>query len=433
MSNPSKIVVTLSVVFFIISIITADAQGTRLLRQPAISATEIAFEYGGDIWICQKNGSDVRRITSTPATEANPHFSPDGQWLAFSSNRSGIPQVYIVSSKGGSPTRLTWYPNESNPRGWSGDGRNVLYASGRETAPTDFDRLWTVPAKGGPSMLLPAPFAFDGNYSPDGTKLAIDRVSRWDVEWRHYRGGQNTPLQVLDLKTLNEQNIPTEGSMDIHPVWMNNEIYFLSDRDFIMNIWAFNPSTSAVRQITNLKSGDIKWLDGQGKELIYEQNGYLHLLDPTTGKSQQLAITVTGDFPWAETRFQNVTSSISNASLSPTGKRILLEARGEVFTVPIENGDPRNLTRSSDAADRRPLWSPDGRQIAWFSDKGGESYSLYLSDQEGIKEPRKISMGESKLAWSPAWSPDGKYIAFTDNAVRVKLVEIATGNITNID
>jgi tricorn protease len=433
MPAPPKFVITLSALFFLISFGSAEAQGTRLLRQPAISATEVAFEYGGDIWICLKNGGDVRRITSTPATESNPHFSPDGQWLAFSSNRSGIAQVYIVPSKGGSPTRLTWYPSESNPRGWSGDGKQVLYASGRETAPTDYDRLWTVPVKGGPSTMIPAPFAYDGNYSPDGTKLTIDRVSRWDVEWRHYRGGQNTPLQVLDLKTLNEQNIPTEGSMDIHPLWMNNEIYFLSDRDFIMNIWAFNPSTSAVRQVTSLKSGDIKWLDGNGKELIYEHNGYLHLLDPASGKIQQLAITVTGDFPWAETRFQNVTSVISNASLSPTGKRILLEARGEIFTVPIENGDPRNLTRSSDVADRRPLWSPDGRQIAWFSDKGGESYSLYITDQEGIKEPRKISIGESKLAWSPAWSPDGKYIAFTDNAVRVKLVELASGNISTID
>lgn len=433
MSAVLKFLVTLSALACFISISSAKGQGTRLLRQPAISATEVAFEFGGDIWICLKNGTDVRRITSTPATELNPHFSPDGQWLAFSSNRSGIAQVYIVSSKGGSPKQLTWYPAESNPRGWSRDGKHLLYASGRETAPTDYDRLWTVPVEGGPSSLLPAPFAFDGNYSPDGTMLAIDRVSRWDVEWRHYRGGQNTPLQVLNLKTLNEQDIPTEGSMDIHPLWMNNEIYFLSDRDFIMNIWAFNPSTSGVRQVTKLTSGDIKWLDGNGKELIYEHNGFLHLLDPASGKNQQLAITVMGDFPWAETRFQNVTSAISNASLSPTGKRIVLEARGEIFTVPIENGDPRNLTRSSDVADRRPLWSPDGRQIAWFSDKGGESYALYISDQEGIKEPRKIPIGESKLAWSPSWSPDGKYIVFTDNAVRVKLVELSTGNISTID
>ena len=409
------------------------AQGTRLLRQPAISSNQIAFEYGGDIWVTPKSGGEAKRITSTAAVEGNPHFSPDGKWLAFSSNRSGIAQVYVVPAQGGSPTQLTWYPAPSVPRGWSPSGKNVLYASSREAAPTGFNRLWSVAATGGPSVMLPAPWAFDGNYSPDGSKLTIDRVSRWDVEWRHYRGGQNTPLQIIDVKTLAEQSIPTEGSMDIHPLWMNNEIFFLSDRDFIMNVYAYNTSTAAVRQITTHTSCDVKWIEGNGKELVYEHDGYIHLLDPVTAKSTQLNINVTGDFPWAETRSENVTNSISGASLSPTGKRILLEARGDIFTVPVENGDPRNLTRSSSAADRRPLWSPNGRDIAWFSDKDGKDYALYISDQEGIKEPRKISIGESKLAWDATWSPDAKYIAFTDNAVKVKVIELATGNIATID
>ncbi|MGV3527917.1 MAG: S41 family peptidase [Flavisolibacter sp.] len=410
------------------------AQGTRLLRQPDISASEVAFVYGGDIWVTGKNGGEARRITSTAATEANPHFSPDGQWIAFSSDRSGVAQVYVVSSKGGTPKRLTWYPAPSLPRGWSPDGKNVLYASGRENAPTPYNRLWTVAATGGPSTMLPAPFGFDANYSPDGSKLIVDRVSRWDVEWRHYRGGQNTPLQVLDIKSLAEKDVPTNGSMDIQPVWLNNEIYFLSDRDFIMNVYAFDPASNAVRKVTNFTSGaDVKWLEGNGKELVFEQNGYLHLLDPATAKATQLNVNVTGDFPWAETRIEDVSRFVSQASLSPTGKRILVESRGEIFTVPVENGDPRNLTRSSDAADRRPLWSPTGNEIAWFSDKDGKDYALYITDQEGVKTPRKISLGESKLAWDPVWSPDGKYIAFTDNAVKVKVLELASGNIATID
>ncbi|MEP7111374.1 MAG: PDZ domain-containing protein [Ferruginibacter sp.] len=433
MLSAIKIVKPFFLLFLLNAQIQLYGQGTRLLRQPAISATQIAFEYGGDIWVTQKSGGDARRITSTPAVEGNPHFSPDGKWIAFNSNRSGIQQVYIVEARGGSPIRLTWYPSSSFPRGWTPDGKQVLYSSARATAPAEYNRLWTVPAKGGPSDLLPAPWGFDGNYSPDGNKMAIDRVSRWDVEWRHYRGGQNTPLQILDLKTLAEQSIPAEGSMDIHPLWMNNEIYFLSDRDFIMNIWAYNTVTSSLRQITTLKTGDIKWLQGNGTELVYEHNGYLNLLDPVTGNSKQLDITVTGDFPWAETRSENITKDISNASLSPTGKRILLQARGEIFTVPVENGDPRNLTHSSGAADRRPVWSPDGKEIAWFSDKDNQSYALYITDQEGIKEPRKISIGESKLGWEPVWSPNGKFIAFTDNAVRIKVVELSSGNITTVD
>lgn len=434
MKATTKVVRPFLVLYFLCAYTQATfAQETRLLRQPAISISQVAFEYGGDIWVAPKTGGDARRITSTAAAEADPHFSPDGQWIAFSSDRSGISQVYIVPAQGGSPTRLTWYPSSSHARGWTPDGKKVLYASGRETAPVGYARLWTVSATGGPSDLLPAPWAFDGNYSPEGNKLTIDRVSRWDVEWRHYRGGQNTPLQVLDLTTLTEQTIPTDGSMDIHPVWMNNEIYFLSDRDFIMNVWAYNTATQAVRQVTSLQTGDIKWLSGNGKELVYEHNGYLHLLDPATGKSNQLSVTVTGDFPWAETREENVTNSISGASLSPTGKRILLEARGEIFTVPVENGDPRNLTHSSGAADRRPLWSPDGKQIAWFSDKDSQAYSIYITDQEGIKEPRKIPIGESKLGWDGTWSPNGKFIAFTDNAVKLRIVELSTGNIVTAD
>ncbi|GAB3958536.1 S41 family peptidase [Spirosoma harenae] len=412
---------------------SAQAQGTRLVRQPSISASQIAFEYGGDIWVSAKEGGEARRITSTAAIEENPHFSPDGQWIAFSSNRSGIAQVYVVPAQGGSPVRLTWYPAPSYPRGWTPDGKHILYASSRETAPTGYNRLWIVPPTGGPSTLLSAPWGFDGRYASDGSKLVLDRVSRWDSEWRHYRGGQNTPLQILDLKTLAEQSIPTTGSIDIHPIWLNDEIYFLSDRDFIMNVWAYNPATAAIRQVTRLTNGDIKWLDGHGKQLVYEHNGYVHLLDPQSGQSTQLTITVTGDFPWTETHSEVVTKAATNASLSPTGKRILLEARGEIYTIPVENGDPRNLTRSSNAADRRPVWSPNGKEIAWFSDKDGQGYALYIGDQEGIKEPRKIAIGESKLGWNPVWSPNGKFIAFTDNAVKVKVLELSTGAIATID
>lgn len=411
----------------------ASAQGTRLLRQPDISNSQIVFTYGGDIWITAKDGGDAKRLTATAAVEANPHFSPDGEWIAFNSDRSGVQQVYVVSAQGGTPVRLTWYPSASQARGWSPDGKNVLYATGRENAPTPYNRLWSVPVKGGPSTALPAPWAFDGNYSPDGNKITLDRMSRWDVEFRHYRGGQNTPLQVLDLKTLEEKNIPWEGSMDKNPHWLNNEIFFLSDRDFIMNVWAYNPATAAVRQLTKLKSGDVKYLEGNGKELVYEQNGYLHLLDPASGKSKQLNINVVGDFPWAETKTENVTTRATSASLSPTGKRIILEARGDIYTVPVENGDPRNITASSAAADRRPLWSPDGKELAWFSDKDGKDYALYITDQEGVKEPRKISLGESKLAWNAVWSPNGKFIAFTDNAVRLQVLELSTGNITTAD
>jgi len=408
------------------------AQGTRLLRQPSLSAAQLAFVYGGDIWVADKNGGEARRITSTAATESDPHFSPDGKWIAFTSNRSGIAQVYIVSVEGGDPARLTWYPAGSSARGWTPDGQHVIYTTGRGTAPVSYSRLWSVSVKGGPSTLLPAPWGFDASVSSDGKKIALDRVGRWDSEWRHYRGGQNTPLQIMDLTTLAETPIPNDRTMDLHPIWLGDKVYFLSDRDFIMNIWSYNPSNASLKQITTSKVGDIKWLSGYGKELAYEQGGLLYLLDLSSGQSRQIEITVHGDFPWAETHWENVTTRAVNASLSPTGKRIILEARGEIFTIPVENGNPRNITNSSDAADRKPLWSPDGKQLAWFSDKDG-AYALYLTDQETRTTPRKISIGESKLAWEPAWSPDSKYIAFVDNKVSVRIVELATGKITTAD
>ncbi|PWU00558.1 MAG: protease [Bacteroidetes bacterium] len=410
-----------------------SAQGTRLLRQPSLSNEEIAFEYGGDIWVVNKNGGESRRITSTAALESNPVFSPDGSTIAFTSNRSGIPEVYTVSAKGGTPKRITWYPAPSIVRAWTPDGKNILYTSPRESAPVGYGRLWTVPATGGPSNLTPAPWGNAASYSADGKQMVIDRVARWDVEWRHYRGGQNTALQIMDLSSLSEKSIPNDRTMDLLPVWSGDDIYFLSDRDFIMNVWVYNSKSAGVKQVTDFSSGDIKWLAGNGKELVFERGGYIFLLDIKSAKSKQLDITVNGDFPWAETRWENVTGRATNASLSPTGKRIVLEARGDIFTVPIENGDPRNLTQSSDAADRNPIWSPDGKQVAWFSDKGGQGYALYLANQEGNGEPKKISIGESKLAWEPCWSPDGKYIAFEDNSVRIKVIELATGKITDAD
>lgn len=409
------------------------AQTTRLLRQPSLGDKHVAFVYGADIWLVGSEGGEAKRLTSTSAVESDPQISPDGKTIAFSSNRSGIYAVYTVPADGGMPQRLTWYPEDSYARGWSPDGKYILYATSRGTAPSSFNRLWTVPAGGGPSAMLPAPWAHKGGLSGDGKQLAIDRVTRWDSEWRHYRGGQNTPIQVLDLASLNEEEIPQqEQSMDLQPIWVKGKIYFLSDRDFIMNIWSYDPKSKAVNQVTSWKDIDIKWISGNENHIAYERHGDIHLLDLATGKDRKLNISVHGDFPWAETRSEDVTKSAASASLSPTGKRIILQSRGEIFTVPVENGEVRNITRSADAADRHPIWSPDGRQLAWFSDKGGKAYALQLSNQEG-QLVKTIPIGISKMAWEPVWSPDSKWIAFVDDDLRIQVVELSTGKITLAD
>ena len=410
---------------------TLGAQGTRLLRQPTVSAAHIAFEYGGDLWIVEKAGGEARRLTSTPAVEADPQLAPDGRTLAFTSNRDGNRDVYVMPVEGGDPRRLTWHPGNDDVRGWSPDGKLVLFASNRSTAPTSFARLWTVPAEGGIERLVPAPMAFRGAWSPDGKRMVYDRVTRWDIEFRNYRGGQNTPLTILDLASLDETRLPNERTSDTQPVWVGQTIYFLSDRDYAVNVWAWEAG-KPPRQVTRFKDADVKYLAAGGGSLIIEQDGYLHTLDPATGTARKVTVTVRGDFPWAMPRWTDVSRSISNATLSTTGKRAMFQARGEIFTVPVEKGDARNLTRSPGAADRTPVWSSDGKEVAWFSDSG-KGYRLLIAGQDGLAPPRELSIGDAKFAYYAEWSPDGKRIAFVDDRSRIRVIELATGTLTTAD
>ena len=432
MSRPVRWSVAAAVLFASLTPRPAAAQGTRLLRQPTISERHVAFTYGADVWIVDRAGGVARRLTSTPAVESDPQLSPDGRFVAFTSNRAGSAAVYVVAVEGGDPVRLTWHPSPAYARGWTPDGSRVLYASSRETAPGSYNRLWTVDRNGGPSTLLPAPWGNDGAFSADGRRIVVDRVRRWDPEWRSYRGGQNTSLTILDLGDLAETRIPCERTTDLHPVWLGGTIWFVSDRDWAANVWAYDVASGALRQVTRFASAEVKWLSGGPGALVFEQDGWIHTLDPASGRTQRLAITVQGDFPWAAPRWEDVTTRATAASLSPRGRRIAFEARGEIFTVPVENGDARNLTRSSGAADRAPVWSPDGARLAWFSDSGA-GYALLIADQDGLRPPRRIPVGESKMAWEPAWSPDGSHIAFVDDEVRIRVLEVESGRIRTVD
>ncbi len=418
--------------FSVLLQIPIHGQETRLLRQPSVSDNHITFTYGGDVWISQLDGSNALRITSTPAEESNPVLSPDGGQIAFTSNRSGNHAVYVVPVTGGTPKRLTWHPSPALVRGWTPDGNRILYATSREVAPKPENRLWTIPADGGNPEILTKQKGHSGSFSPDASKIVIDPMDRWDVEWKGYRGGQNTPLIVLDLENLEEVLIPNERSTDIHPVWSGDMIYFLSDRGGVTNIWSYDPNGGALEQITDHTGSSIKWLSGKD-QLTFERDGYLYLLDPSTKKETRLEIELSGDFPWAETGWEDVTENIAFASLSPTGKRILMEARGEIFTVPVEYGSARNLTQSSGTADRRPLWSPKGDKVAWFSDDTHGEYVIKITSPDGLSSAEDISIGESKMAWEPVWSPDASNIAFVDNKLRVRILDLKTETIKTID
>lgn len=415
------------------------AQGTRLLRHPSVSRDLIAFAYAGDLWLVSRDGGQARRLTSTPGAEMDPYFSPDGSQIAFSATIAGNTDVYIVPTRGGDPKRLTYHPGPDRVRGWTPDGRRVLFASGRVGAPQPYFRLWTIGLDGGLPEALPMPRAFSGVYSPDGSRVAHEEFSTafipaWHEAsyWRNYRGGRTHPIRVMTLADQSIEKLPWTNSNDTDPMWIGNTIYFLSDRNGVVNLFSYRADTKQVAQITRHEDFDVMNASAGADAIVYEQAGYVHLLDPRSGQSRRLNIEVNGDLPWARPQFKKVVSMIRSASLSPTGVRAAFEARGEIFSVPTEKGDYRNLTQSPGTHDRYPAWSPNGAQLAWLSDATGE-YQLVIGDPLGLTAPRSIPLPSSAFFSAPNWSPDGTQILLQDNHKSLWMIEVASGKAEKID
>lgn len=423
-------IVRIALCLFAINTIVV-AQDTRLLRNPAISKEKIAFAYAGDLWVADLNGTNVKRITAFEGIEADPHFSPDGQYVAFTGQYDGNTDVFVVSSNGGEPLRLTWHPAGDFVRGWSPDGTEVIFASGRIRTPyPDPEQLWRIPAKGGNPSPFILPRAGNGKFSPDGKQFVYEEVVPWENEFRNYRGGQNTPLRIFDLQSYAVQKLPWENSRDIDPVWINDHIYFLSDRDLGMNIWSYQVQTKKVEQLTFFKEFDCKNLEGDMNRLIFENGGYLYTFTPGATQPIKLSIHVEGDFPWIRPHWTSIEKYIQSYAISPNGMRVAMGARGDVFTIPAKKGDVRNITNSQGIADRAVAWSPDGKSISWFSDEGGE-YQLVIADQYG-KEQKKIAIANPTFYYKPTWSPDSKYLSFYNENRTLWIVEIATGKFTEV-
>ncbi len=400
---------------------------TRLLRMPTVSATQIAFAYANNIWVVERAGGMARRLTSFQGQTSNPHFSPDGKLLAFSADYAGNLDVYVVPAQGGEPRRLTWHPGGDVAQGWTPDGKSVLFSSSRATwAPSGASRFWMVPVEGGVEEPMALPRGYQGKISPDGTRIAYRMNNSWDEERRNYRGGQNRPIWIVDLKSFDLVSPPWTDSKDVDPVWVGETVYFLSDRDGVANVWAYDTKAKKLTQITKFTDFDVKAIDSGAGMVVFEQAGYIHELDPKSAREHVVNITATGDFPWMMPKWEDVSSRLSNMAVSPTGKRIVAEARGEIFTIPFEKGDVRNLSASSGSAERDPAWSPDGKYISYFSDKSGE-YKMMIESPDGLTPPREISLPNPTHYYTPVWSPDSRKIVYTDTNLKVWVLDVASG------
>ncbi|HKW08838.1 MAG TPA: protease, partial [Gemmatimonadaceae bacterium] len=396
----------------------------QLLQHPAISATTIAFVYAGDLWTVPRQGGDARRLTAAGGV-SDVAFSPDGSQIAYTGEYDGNADVYVMPASGGMPHRLTYHPERDEVVGWTPNGNSVVFRSRRKGV-TRVSRLFTVGLNGGLPTEIALPTAYEGSYASGGERMAYMPLSPVFRAWKRYRGGTTSPIWLVTLASGQVETVPRANSNDFDPMWIGDKVYFLSDRNGPVTLFAYDTRTRSVTQTLPNTGYDMKTASAGPGAIVYEQFGVLHLFDVASGTEHPLNIRISADIPALRPRYVNVARNITNASISPTGARAAFEARNEIFTVPAEKGDARDLTNTPGIAERDPAWSPDGKSVAYFSDESGE-YALHLRDQSGLGDVKKISLGApASFYYSPVWSPDSKKIAYYDKRLTLWVVDIAT-------
>jgi len=423
-----------------------EPQEGRLLLFPDIHKDKIAFVYGGDLWLVASSGGEARRITSHAGRELFPKFSPDGKWLAFTGQYDGNFNVYVMPSEGGQPTQLTFYQGEAQPLsdrmgihnqviGWTPDGKNVVFLSRRDASNGWTKRPFMVSVSGG----LPQPLPMDEggllSYSPDGTKIAYNRIFRNFRQWKRYTGGLAQDITVYDLKNnVVEQTIPHTEYTDSFPMWHGNTIFFSSDRgpEHRLNLYSFDLVGKQVQQLTKFDEFDVMWPSLGPDAIVFENGGYLYTFDLGSGQAKKLTVYVNGERDQAMKHWADASRHITDFDIAPDGKRGVFGARGEVFTVPAKEGSIRNLTNSPGVREQKVSWSPNGQWIAYVSDRTGED-EISIVPQDGLGPEEQITSGHKGFMFPPAWSPDSTKIAWADKDLKLWYADIKSKKPVEVD
>ncbi|MDJ0760603.1 MAG: PDZ domain-containing protein [Woeseiaceae bacterium] len=419
---------------------TALADDTRLLRFPDIHEDTVAFVYAGDIYVAPSTGGDAKRLTSHEGLELFPKFSPDGSQIAFSAEYNGTRQVYVMPASGGQPKQLTWYNDVGSmpPRGgydyrvldWTPDGRHVLVRANRLPWSVRMGRFYLVPASGGDEQPLEIPEGGAGMYSPDGTRIVYTPIDREFRTWKRYRGGRAQDVWIYDLEASTSEQLTSHEATDNQPLWVGDDIYFTSDRNYTLNL--FRMTENGAEKVTAHEDFDVLWPSAGPSAIVYEHGGWLYRFDPDTMQSTKLAISIRGDRPHRMPRVVEASEFIESSELSPQGKRVVVSARGEVFSVPAEKGPIRNITRTPATREIGARWSPDGQTVAYLSDASGE-YEIWTRSQSGNGDARQVTRNGDIWRFTPVWSPDGEKMLFGDKKQQLIVVDMRNGELTTVD
>ncbi|GIX35950.1 MAG: tricorn protease [Lysobacteraceae bacterium] len=418
---------------------------SRLLRFPDIHADRVVFVYAGDLYTAPLQGGQATRLTSHPGQELYPRFSPDGSQIAFSAEYNGTRQVFTIPAVGGEPRQLTWYNDvgEMPPRGgtdnrvldWSPDGRCILVRMNRTPWDERGGRPYCVPAAGGLEQPLAIPESGGAAYSPDGRSLVFTPIDRDFRSWKRYRGGRAQDVWTYDLVDNRSRRLTTHPATDHQPMWVGDEIFFVSDRALgTLNLYRMPVAgdEGSIRPATAFTDFDVLWPASGPGGIVFEKGGSIWHFDPSSGQAREIPIRVATDLPAARPRIVDAARFVDSFALAPGGERAVLAARGELFSVPARYGPTRNLSRTPDARERDVAWSPDGRFLAYFSDAAGE-YQLFVAPLDGGTPARALTEPAPGWPMRPLWSPDSRYIAYADKQRRLHLVEVASGRSRSVD